>query len=242
MLLAPGLAIHLAAFSPRRSLFRSPPPPPNSISVLATVTLGAVLAHTAAALVLIANDHIASHLASPVRWPFDPDVYRTALAAAHGGGMDEGELASLLTFSLILSVVTYTAAAAAFGVPPVTDYVARALFGWAARLPRSVGETKVVIAYVLTDTDIEGAHVGYEGVLLEVGLNTDKSIVSILLAEATIFHLRQSRGHVRHVVDSRSDPIALMHVEGSRIRNVAFTLVEIGSPLAQTSNDAPRRA
>lgn len=226
--LGPGFAVYFGVFSGHATV-RSAPPAPNSAASLGLITVGALACHVAIGAVFLVNDLAAEGLRGGVRLPFDPNPYRLALAAAEGAPLDFAQAWCALAFDLLASILAYALSSAALRTAPVRNWVARRLQGWAAQLTAGDEADRVLVAFVLTDTEVDSVLVGYEGVLTDLGLTGDRTIASILLADVTLFHMALADGRVTRVEDPRDEVIPQVFIEGARVRNIAFRRFQLVS-------------
>ena len=84
---------------------------------------------------------------------------------------------------------------------------------------------KYVTAYILTDTQRDGAFLGYFGILENLQVGADKQVAGIAIVEVNTFLL--SLGPTVHRTPSlREEPIDRIVIGGAHIQNVAFEVIE----------------
>ncbi|KQV58619.1 MULTISPECIES: hypothetical protein [unclassified Caulobacter] len=225
-LLAPGFAFVMGVYygGPRTRL-EPTPPPPNSLVALALVTSGALAAHLACAGFYAACELIA--LWSKASWSLPhPNPYVVALGL--NGAADRYR-----EFGLFWALLNLTAlSAATFGATRlVIDWRLRkhsrirgALYGWMSEATISEG----AIAYVVTTLELDGAAVGYEGLVEYMTLDSSKQIVSLVLSDCELFTMVAKGGMVHRVRNPREEPLENIVLGREAIRNIAFT--PVGAP------------
>ncbi|MEH0198854.1 hypothetical protein V7S57_22650 [Caulobacter sp. CCNWLY153] len=227
-LLAPGFAFVAGVYSGGfRTGLEASPPPPNSVITLALVASGALAAHFCWAGLYGLGELLCGLL--DIGWKnAHPNPYAVALHWPQSEGRARGlDLLWALGNLVLLTVLTFIATHYAVGWQLASKSPVRsALYGWVAEATAAQG----AIAHVVTNLELDGAAVGYEGVLKHLTLDSSKKIVSLVLAECELFTLVAKGGLVHHVRNPRDKPLPNIVLSGEAIRNVAFT--PIGLPTA----------
>lgn len=195
---------------------------------LAVVTFGALIAHTLAAC-LFTIDIGWTVWGRSLHIVF-PDVYGAAMALSGDHPPTGGRSAAFAGFLLTCAGLSALAFLATFAVMRCSDTAAnafrRAAYGWLAQLVEEGSRPdRAIAAFVLTNLSKDGAYVGYEGLVENLSLASDKQIAVIQLSDCNVFLLRIGRSVHRERI-SRDEPIPLITLEGSNIANVAFTVVQ----------------
>lgn len=233
-LLAPGFAAFAGLFfsSRQQGSLHSAPPPPNSILTIAFVTLAALLLHGLWASVLFLQEFAGASLRL-IPLPFDPNVYVTLLTAGRAGSdgvLSGGAIAAVLLTLLLLSAIGYVATASFITSAWAERHLGSYLYGWAADVIRQVkqpGYIHVATAFVLTSIDGEDTAFGYEGMLQNMTLSSDKEITSITLAQVTAFYVKLEAGQFKRRALPRTSGIPTLYIPKEQIRNVSFTVFAV---------------
>ena len=224
-LLAPGFAFVAAIYiagSPRR--MEASPPPPNSVMALAMVTGGALAAHGFAALVF-AMFHLIALLVHGAWSLPEPDPYVLAL---HLGTLPTGSASLGLAWILILlaglcALTFWTTHVLVHGPGARWKSLNAALYGWLHEIREDDG----ALAYVVTPLTLDGAAIGYEGVVDYVVLDSEKQILSLVLIDAQGFTLVAKGGIVHRVPNPRDAKMSRLVLTKSEIRNVVFDPIRL---------------
>ena len=220
-LLAPGFALVAGVYygGPRKRL-ETAPPPPNSVITLALVTGGALVAHLACAGAYGLCEILAWLL--HLSWPYPhPNPYGMALRLADAGERtrDLGLAWALFNLAALTAVVFGATRALVARRMRKPGFVRDTLYGWLAEATAAEG----AIAYVVTTLELDGAAVGYEGVLEYMTLDSSRQIVSLVLTDCELFTLVAKGGMVHRVRNPREKPLENIVLSREAIRNVAFT-------------------
>ena len=220
-LLAPGFALVAGIYSGGfKTRLETSPPPPNSIITLALVTGGALLGHLTWTALYGLGELVAA--AAHLGWTLPhPNPYLAALKLATDDDRAKnlGLLWTLANLSA-LTVLSFVATRLLIGWQLQSHGVVRnALYGWMAEATAVEG----AIGYVVTNLELDGAAIGYEGVLDYVTLDSSKQIVSLILTDCELFTLVAKGGIVHRVANSRQKPLENIVLSRDAIRNMAFT-------------------
>ena len=228
-LLAPGLGLYAGLYAgPHLGAFRPSPPSPGSVLTLGIIVLGALVAHTAWALICTAGDAwVAGGL--PALFPPTPNAYDILLGAVieHRVSGHAGVAIFLVTSSLLTGAM-FLVTAVAVELPPTRRFYRFLVYGWLRSLVEAAGDDdQFILAYVVTDVR-EGARVlGYQGSVLNMTVNADKQITSIVLEDARAFYLRMDDDAVTHIPIPRDTPFAELYLDGPQIKNIAFEVYAV---------------
>ena len=220
-LLAPGFAFVMGVYygGPRTRL-EPTPPPPNSLVALALVTSGALAAHLACAGAYAAFELVALvfHAGWSLSHP-NPYVVTLSLDQAPDRYREFGVFWALANLSA-LSAATFVATRLFIDWQlRSASRIRGALYGWLSEATVAEG----AIAYVVTNLELDGAAVGYEGVLEYMTLDSSKQIVSLVLIDCELFTLVAKGGIVHRVRNPRDEPLENIVLARDAIRNIAFT-------------------
>jgi hypothetical protein len=224
-LLAPGFAFVAAIYAASgRNRMEAAPPPPNSIMALAIVTGGALAAHSLTAL-FFALCHLAAWLFKASWSLAEPDPYVLSL---HLGALPPADAA--LGLAWILAVLTVVCALTFLitrrlihGTASNWPALNAALYGWLHEIREDDG----ALAYVVTHLTLDGAAIGYEGVVDYVVLDSEKQILSLVLIDAQTFTLVAKGGIVHRVPNPRDVKMERLVLTKSEIRNIAFDPIKL---------------
>jgi hypothetical protein len=78
---------------------------------------------------------------------------------------------------------------------------------------------------VVTTLELDGAAVGYEGLVEYMTLDSSKQIVSLVLSDCELFTMVAKGGMVHRVRNPREEPLENIVLGRESIRNIAFTPV-----------------
>lgn len=220
-LLAPGFALVAGVYygGPRARL-ETAPPPPNSIITLALVTAGALIAHLVCASAYALGEVSAGLF--DLSWPYpNPNPYGVVLKLTEAGNRhrDLGLAWVLLNLTSLAALTFVTTRRIVAWKLREPGLVRDTLYGWLAEATAAEG----AIAYVVTTLELNGAAVGYEGVLEYMTLDSSKQIVSLVLTDCELFTLVAKGGMVHRVRNPREKPLENIVLSREAIRNVAFT-------------------
>lgn len=220
-LLAPGFAFVAGVYSGGfKTRLETSPPPPNSIIALALVTAGALAAHVCWSALYGLGELIAGFLHLGWTWPH-PNPYLDALALA--AAADHAQSLSLPWILINLAVLTGLTFLVTQGLLGWSlnrhALVRNALYGWLAEATAVEG----AIGYVVTNLELDGATIGYEGILDYVTLDSSKQVVSLVLSDCELFTLVAKGGLVHRVPNPRQTSLENIVLHREAIRNMAFT-------------------
>ncbi|MES1200319.1 MAG: hypothetical protein ABUS57_02580 [Pseudomonadota bacterium] len=227
LILLPGFAAYLAIFSiGEQRAFSVTPPPQNSGVGLFVLGAGALAAHTLSAIAFAINDWIADGHAL-FHMPFMPNVYALALLfETHPESTTGSDIAWMLGYNAALGVASYYL---------VSSYVqhwgrkrsAAMLYGWLTGVvEQSAQKDRYVTAFVVTKIQDGDAVVGYEGLLENLEVNSDKEVTAVTLLYATGFLLKIWQYGITRQVSQRRQPIPRIYLDRANISNIAFNVFE----------------
>jgi len=224
-LLAPGFAFVAGVYSGGfKTRLETSPPPPNSIIALALVTAGALAAHVCWSMLYGLGESIAGVMDWWWNWP-SPNPYLDALRLASGADKAQSLVLPWMLFNLAaLTGLTFFATQWLLGRGLEKYAVVRnALYGWLAEATAVEG----AIGYVVTSLELDGATIGYEGILEYVTLDSSKQVVSLVLSDCELFTLVAKGGMVHRVPNPRQTPLENIVLHREAIRNMAFTPIGV---------------
>lgn len=235
--LAPGLAVLGGIWLGTQSgKYLPAPPPPNSLLSLALVAIGALFVHAATALIfaigrlvqvglLLAGQYWRSF--GPLWDVPNPYVTILGLKDAVPG---EGAIAMILTLFCLQSVLAFALVGHVIRKDVSKGHYTRALYGWLSDLVEKSGRPeRYVTAFVLTGVEKDGRFLGYEGLLENMALTSDKQIASVMLTDVSMFYVTLEGDQVGRTDVKRSRPIPSLTIAASEIKNVAFQVFELVS-------------
>jgi hypothetical protein len=237
LFLAPGIAGFLGSMIGARSqILRASFPPANSLVALIAVVLIAVAAHG------VASGLLAAQTAFCRSYPcfavsFDPNAYKLFIGpagearAAIAGSEIQYALIALTILSIVSGLVMR--GLVAWDVRRGQKSVMLpTMYGWVALYdPRWIGDSSIVIAYVLTKMRGEDLAIGYRGMVEEISLTADKEISTITLVAADRFGLS-----LKVPDQERSRTIILtellprVYIPGREIENIVLNVVAMNDP------------
>lgn len=242
-ILAPGFGVAMGLWAaPRHKAFRPAAPPTTSTITLAVVTIGALLAHIAGAVVFGILAEVARAVCSlgSLCWiDAEPNPYVVLLqAGAHTLKLTTLEIAWTLAVLGLLTAGAVWSTRWAVG----KGYFDQLLYGWMAELlQKSAPNNRYAVAYVLTGLEKDGKYVGYQGLLDDMNLGADKEIISVSLTEVSPFYVKLGAEKLERNYAEKETPIPQMHFSKDEIRNLAFEIVETEADEehADTGSGAP---
>ena len=232
-LFAPGFAAYAGLFFGTQSkTFRPAPPAPGSLLSLGLVTIGAILAHAAGALAFWLNDLAVANGLQLIGTRAEPNLYVAVLSASRGSLMlSGGQVFGLLAGLTVLSTAAFFAVAKIVRAEIARSNFAPLLYGWLADLVADAApEDRYVTAFALTDTEHDGSFLGYEGVLENVTLTSDKEITSVLLSDCTRFRIKLTDEGLERTALRAGSTIPLLYLERAQIKNIAFNVYQLADP------------
>lgn len=242
-ILAPGLAAFAGLFLIKGGDVVHPAPPaPASLISLAIVVFAALGLHALASVAFWLNDVIAP--ATGWRVGFDPNVYRYFLGEREPDLLGV-ETAMLMVLLIALSLVGFGVAnwVSRTAAPGSTRHIF--LYGWLSpllgQLRPDAGTNKHLLAWVVTNLEVDDHAIGYQGQIDTLSLTADKQVAWIILRNCQMFAIAaKGTGDARTIqrkVIARDIPIPQMQIEGAAIANLAYAVVAV----AKTVADAPAK-
>lgn len=240
-LLAPGFAAFAGLFHSSHQVrhIHPAPPAPNSILILALVTLSALGLHAVWAGLMVVQD-LWANCVGYIPVPFEPNAYLVVLETGHA--LQAGDTLG----GASVAVVLLTLAGLSVGGYVLTVWIVRAfepalrpyLYGWAADLVGQLnaeepGYLRMVTAFVLTDIAHEDAMFGYEGLLSNMTLGPDKEVSSISLEKVSAFYVVLKADQFKRVLLPRPKAIPNLYLAKEQIRNVSFTVYRMKDELEE---------
>lgn len=228
-ILAPGFGAAMALWaSQRHKSFRPAAPPTTSTITLAVVAIGALVAHTVGAIVFgIAAEGLVAfcEYGGVCIGSGEPNPYAVLLHAGDGAvPASSWEIMWTLVTLVLLTVGTMAVTHHEVG----KGTFAPLLYGWMADVLRdSARDDRYVIAYILTDIKKGEDHlVGYQGLLDDMNLGSDKNIVSVTLTDAAPFYVKLGDEKLERIYAAKETPFARLHFEKDEIKNIVLDVRE----------------
>ena len=228
LLLFPGFCAWIGLRGGSRTDYLSPvPDKPNSTYTLFVILFGALLAHTAGALLFAAQEAycwVGRCLAIGV----DPDVYKAILLHdEHLAGSSVG-IGLALLFFILLGLLTGLVFDKLGKVNALANAVRPDTQGWIRAIAEGAADPeRAVTAFVLTKTGNAGLFAAYEGVVQQLALDDDQGLAMIALAGVDRFLVEIADKQMRRL-DGDARPMPLMQILKSEIANVAFDIIDVG--------------
>jgi hypothetical protein len=228
ILLFPGFCAWAGLRTVERTDLLTPrPDKPNSTATLFVVVLGAIAGHMAGALTFVLQADWCRWIGWCAVLAFDPNVYRVIFTSGRTAGVttDLAVFAWLLELALVglFAGIAIAWVARTGWIKNRWDAID---FGW---LNSSVREVKarnaVILGYVVTKTNHDGASVAYEGIVQQLALDDDQTITMLVLVQVDRFLVRITEHGVKRI-DEDHRPIAQMQLHLSEIANVALEVIE----------------
>jgi hypothetical protein len=193
------------------------------VLALSIIGFGSLAAHSLLAVATAANDLFCENSNGCFIVPFQPNIYTTLAAASEHAGPTAGiDVAIALLEIAALSLLMYLS-------HRILDRmnVVRALrYGWLAEfVEQARPEGRFSTAFVLTSVRNDGAHLGYEGLIENIAVNSEREITAITLLDANRFVVNVTpTDAVRTDIDRT--PIDRIFLERANILNIALTVYE----------------
>jgi len=227
-LLAPGLAIYAALFpsSSARGI-RFAPPPPGSILTLTVIGFGALIAHAIWATLAALQFWVCSGTRRCLAVPFDPNMYTAMLAVnEHSNAVTAVDVAISLLTIVIMSAIAFNLASFYAASAGGRGAMRNVLFGWLSDFVElAEPDGRYTTAFVLTSTEHDGAYLGYEGLVENLAVNSDREITAVTLIEVNRFVVCVTGdGVLRRDVDR--PPLDRIYLDRANIKNIALTVYE----------------
>lgn len=242
MLLAPGFAAWAGVVAAERAeLLSIRPERPNSTRTLFIVLIGALLGHAGASLIL-GMMSLPCEIGGPcLRLPFEPNLYKVIATPANDRGLQAAIAVPVWLFTIIAtSYLTMLATEKASRDLDLDTRLQGRGQEWLAPLAAASREKNSagIVGYVLSEVDLAGRHLAYEGTITKIGIDEDGAVTMIAMNTVERFHLEVSDEKVRRI-DGLSPVIATMTLRGDKIANVAFQVAryaEEGEDLSEGDN------
>jgi len=239
LFLAPGIAGFLGSMIGARSqILRASFPPANSLVALIAIVLIAVAAHGVASSILAGQSAFCrTHGCFQVG--FDPNAY--ALFVGATGNPPAGLVGSEIQYALVALTILSAVTGAAMTVLVGRDMrrgrnslIAPAFYGWLATYDaRQIGDSSIVIAYVLTKMRGDDLAIGYRGMVEEIALTADKEIAAITLVAADRFGLKLGAPDPeRSRTTILAELLPRVYVPGREVENIVLNVVRLGAATA----------
>ena len=141
------------------------------------------------------------------------------------GQAETQDIAYVISAAFAQGLVTYAAIRLWLQRRASRDELPDWLYGWAVQIANKVDDQdKLLLAYILTDIDLDEGTVMYCGSVRDIALQPEGGIARITLVdcERYLIDLRKAR------TDDDAEPLALFEIltlESSCIRNIAFETV-----------------
>lgn len=235
-LLAPGLGMFAGVYTGGRRPFRPAAAEPGSIHALALVSIGALLCHALCAWLFVGMDAYCG-VWTCASVSYNPNPYeiilelRETMAAGRGAAvpvLSPGGVAWLFTSLLLIGFVGFMIGLASIALVSKTGFMRSTVYGWVDEL-LSGADTKahVFTAFVLTDTEYDGALLGYEGSLIDLRQSPSGEIRVLVLKDAEPFVVQMKEDSARRQKEpleagKLKKTIGVLTIEGSHIKNIAF--------------------
>ncbi|WP_156678394.1 hypothetical protein [Sphingomonas profundi] len=242
LLLAPGLGLWAGLRAGERSdLISQAAEKPGSTFSLLVIVFGALAGHILLSALLAVQAGVCGWSGRCIVLPFDPNIYRVILTGGRSAGVvsDAAFLSwfvSLLLPALIVGLAAYRAS----GWRAVRDMREAATFGWLKRwVDLARPANSVIIAYVVTTLEHDGANVAYEGIVENIALDDDRAIRMLVLSSCDRFLVRITRHNVQRI-DTVHAPIPLIQLTAANFVNVALeVIVDAAGPPAGHMPSSP---
>jgi hypothetical protein len=227
ILLFPGLcAWAVLRAADRTDLLTPRPDQPNSTSTLFIVVAGALAGHLLGATLLAVQAVACRQTSLCIGVGFDPNVYRVLFTVARGRpAVDDVAVAAWLFELTALGLLTGALMHLAARTGWIRDRWDAIDFGWLNPAVQAVRSgDAMVIAYVVTKTQHEGASIAYEGIVHQLALSEDQTISMLVLRRVDRFLLRIDGDRLARI-DQPREPIAQVQFHLAEIANVALEVI-----------------
>lgn len=218
---------------------RPRPEKPNSTTTLFVIVMGALLGHLGGAILLTLME-VWCRFLPHVPVAYDPNAYRALLtgSSAEAGRLPAEAISVWLMQLALVSVATGFLLERTARRDALAGRYDALSFGW---LQPAVEEVRkgdaLVVAYVVTKIERDGANVGYEGIVEQVGIDEDQAVTMISLSSVDRFVLRIGEdGAARD--DQHRASITLLHLRADELANVAFDVFRLPPEMKGDLEDA----
>lgn len=229
--LVPGLLTYCALFGAFHSGRSIAPTPPAATSVEAVtlVVLGSAVVHGMTAILIHMNGVICRNLACPVPLPAGLlDPYAAAFDVIGRGAASSDALGGLLVIALAQGIVMYVLVRAWLASRARRDDLPSWIYGWATDIANAADNASdLIFTYVLTNHDHAGQPIVYAGVLYNLGLRADGSIVNVTLYDCERYLADFDGDTANKTLPQPLSRIPFLIVDASQIRNVAFEVISV---------------
>lgn len=106
------------------------------------------------------------------------------------------------------------------------DRLPRWIYGWASWLANAADNADtIILAYVLTDAEVDGRTVGYGGVVNDLALRPDGGITRITLTTCERYLVDLGAARDTPSLSQALSRFPFMVLDAARIRNIAFEAI-----------------
>lgn len=232
LFLAPGVAAYAALYGLFHDGKAIAPEPPgaNTIEAVTIIAGVSLLVHAASAMSFSINGLLCGDICLIKVKPAWLDPYRGAALAMAGKGISGAGITLALAGVTVQALLAYAAFRAWLRRRALRDSLPAWIYGWATPLANTLDNGDgAVLAYVLTKTECDGRTLAYGGLVHNLSLKPDGSIIRIALTECERYLVDlRSMGDEASLSDALSR-FSFMTIEAENIQNVAFEALDLSS-------------
>lgn len=231
LFLIPGLLAYCAIYGLFHSGKAIAPEPPgvNSVEAVTVILLCSVVVHATAGTLIFLNALVCESQICPVAFPaalLDP--YSTAFRSLKDAQAPGRTLGMILGISLAQGVVAYVLVRRWLDHLAARDRLPAWIYGWATDIANAVDNADtLVIAYISTTQDVGDHVVLYGGLLYDMALRADGSILRLTLWDCERYLADFATPAGTPTTSAPNSSFPFMMIEASQIRNVVFRVVTV---------------
>ena len=201
----------------------------NSVEAVTVILLCSVVVHATAGTLIFLNSLVCEGRACPIVVPaalLDP--YSTAFQSLKAAQAPGRTLGMILGVSLAQGIVAYALVRTWLDVLAKRDRLPAWIYGWATDIANAVDNPDtLVVAYVSTTQDVGTQVVLYGGLLYDMALKADGSILRLTLWDCERYLADFATPAGAPTTATPNSAFPFMMIEASQIRNVVFRIVTV---------------
>lgn len=240
LLLAPGVAAYAALYGLFHSGKAIAPEPPGANTLETVTIIGGVslVMHAVCAAAFAFNDVICDAQCPIKVKPAWLDPYHGAVLAMSGTAINGVSMALALAGVTAQATVAYVAIRLWLRRLATRDQLPAWIYGWATPLANTLDDDdRAVIAYVLTKTECDGRTLAYGGLVHNLSLKPDGSVIRIALTECERYLVDLTSSLDDASLSKALSRFSFMTIEADNIENIAFEAIDLG--VAPNNVDGP---
>lgn len=223
LFLLPGLAAFCAFYGLFHNGKAIAPEPPaaNSLQATAIIAGGSIIVHGLTALLFMLFAFACHHRCSVTPALLDP--YHAAFGAISVADARSAGVFWAMSGLVAQAILVYSVASRWLVYRAMSDNLPPWIYGWAVDLANSLDNVDtVIVAYVLTVTNVGDQVVAYGGPLNDLALKPDGTIARITLVQCERYLVDLVADSAERSLSGAKSRFTFMVIDGAQIRNVSF--------------------